>query len=417
MLPPSWDVQRASGSTTWTSSGRTRRPEAGPAVEQELRRVSRQPAGEQLPRGDRTYRPEWTDFGTSCERCHGPGSTHVQRTRRGAERSRTGEPPSSGRRASIRTTSSMMCAQCHSLARRRRSRIHGRRGLLRLLPAGARVRTAQGAGSDLLGRRPPAPVLERRDGPVAERVLPARWRDVHDVPSIAHLPTSIVTHSWRRPTTPCARRVTSRSASALAAHTRHKADSAGSSCVECHMPKTVVSIKATIRDHTIGVPAPENTVAFGIPNACTECHTDKGRLVGVGDGGEGAARWTARWSNWPRRSPPRARTAQALPSPLVIAGERRAGVLIDQRRTWRPCEPTRHGRAQSDADRGPWRRVLSCPRWLCPAAPGRAGKRRSAGAGLFAPSRTNSALVSLVNLGAPPPAHSRPLRARQREIV
>jgi tetratricopeptide (TPR) repeat protein len=61
----------------------------------------------------------------------------------------------------------------------------------------------------------------------------------------------------------------------LTAHTRHKADSAGSSCVECHMPKTVVSIKATMRDHTIGVPAPENTVAFGIPNACTECHTDK----------------------------------------------------------------------------------------------------------------------------------------------
>ena len=41
------------------------------------------------------------------------------------------------------------------------------------------------------------------------------------------------------------------------------------------MPKTVISIKATIRDHTIGLPAPENTVAFGIPNACSECHKDK----------------------------------------------------------------------------------------------------------------------------------------------
>ena len=41
------------------------------------------------------------------------------------------------------------------------------------------------------------------------------------------------------------------------------------------MPKTVISIKATMRDHTISLPAPENTVAFGIPNACTECHTDK----------------------------------------------------------------------------------------------------------------------------------------------
>jgi tetratricopeptide (TPR) repeat protein len=41
------------------------------------------------------------------------------------------------------------------------------------------------------------------------------------------------------------------------------------------MPKTVISIKATMRDHTIGLPAPENTVAFGIPNACSECHKDK----------------------------------------------------------------------------------------------------------------------------------------------
>ena len=61
----------------------------------------------------------------------------------------------------------------------------------------------------------------------------------------------------------------------LTAHTRHRADSAGSSCVECHMPKTVISIKATMRDHTMSLPAPENTVAFGIPNACTECHADK----------------------------------------------------------------------------------------------------------------------------------------------
>src|SRR5262249_58673149 len=64
-------------------------------------------------------------------------------------------------------------------------------------------------------------------------------------------------------------------AASLTAHTRHRADSAGSACVECHMPKTVVSIKATMRDHTIGVPAPENTVRFNIPNACSECHKDK----------------------------------------------------------------------------------------------------------------------------------------------
>ena len=61
----------------------------------------------------------------------------------------------------------------------------------------------------------------------------------------------------------------------LAAHTRHAPGSPGSSCVECHMPKTVVSVKASIRDHAIGPPAPEATVRFGIPNACNTCHTDR----------------------------------------------------------------------------------------------------------------------------------------------
>src|SRR2546427_7295393 len=41
------------------------------------------------------------------------------------------------------------------------------------------------------------------------------------------------------------------------------------------MPRTVFSIKARIRDHSLSVPAPENTTRFGIPNACNECHEDK----------------------------------------------------------------------------------------------------------------------------------------------
>jgi HEAT repeat protein len=58
-------------------------------------------------------------------------------------------------------------------------------------------------------------------------------------------------------------------------HTRHEPASAGSACVECHMPRNVISIKAKIRDHGIGVPAPENTERHGIPNACNNCHHDR----------------------------------------------------------------------------------------------------------------------------------------------
>jgi predicted CXXCH cytochrome family protein len=59
------------------------------------------------------------------------------------------------------------------------------------------------------------------------------------------------------------------------AHTHHSETSAGSSCVGCHMPHEVHGVKATMRDHSMSFPEPENTVRYGVPNACNECHADK----------------------------------------------------------------------------------------------------------------------------------------------
>jgi len=63
-------------------------------------------------------------------------------------------------------------------------------------------------------------------------------------------------------------------AAGVSAHTHHASKSAGSSCVECHMPATVAGLNAQWRDHSIGIPVPENT-AHAIPNACNLCHRDK----------------------------------------------------------------------------------------------------------------------------------------------
>lgn len=60
----------------------------------------------------------------------------------------------------------------------------------------------------------------------------------------------------------------------LAEHTRHSAGSAGSQCVECHMPKIVYGVMAAHRTHDISNPQPAETVQFGKPNACNQCHTD-----------------------------------------------------------------------------------------------------------------------------------------------
>jgi predicted CXXCH cytochrome family protein len=62
----------------------------------------------------------------------------------------------------------------------------------------------------------------------------------------------------------------------LAAHTHHKADSAGSSCVECHMPKIAQTLgDVNVRSHTFRFVPPAMTDSEKIPNACNVCHTDK----------------------------------------------------------------------------------------------------------------------------------------------
>ncbi len=61
----------------------------------------------------------------------------------------------------------------------------------------------------------------------------------------------------------------------LTAHTKHAADSSGSSCYNCHMPYTTYGLLKTIRSHTISNPSAAETVDAGRPNACNLCHLDK----------------------------------------------------------------------------------------------------------------------------------------------
>ncbi len=61
----------------------------------------------------------------------------------------------------------------------------------------------------------------------------------------------------------------------LEQHTFHKADSAGSRCVNCHMSDVNWRLLVRRRDHTYKPPVPEMTAAFGVPNACTTCHDDR----------------------------------------------------------------------------------------------------------------------------------------------
>jgi nitrate/TMAO reductase-like tetraheme cytochrome c subunit len=63
----------------------------------------------------------------------------------------------------------------------------------------------------------------------------------------------------------------------LEEHTHHKAGSAGSQCVACHMPKieTQGVPGSFVSAHTFRFITPAMTDKYKIPNACTSCHEDK----------------------------------------------------------------------------------------------------------------------------------------------
>jgi predicted CXXCH cytochrome family protein len=76
-------------------------------------------------------------------------------------------------------------------------------------------------------------------------------------------------------------------------HTHHKAASAGSDCLACHMPKIAQTLAdINVRSHTFRFITPAQSEAYKIPNACVMCHKDKSNA------------WASKeLQSWPNMSP------------------------------------------------------------------------------------------------------------------
>jgi predicted CXXCH cytochrome family protein len=89
--------------------------------------------------------------------------------------------------------------------------------------------------------------------------------------SILREPVNEICSSCHSPNSPNGPR-----AASIEAHTHHKADSTGSQCVACHMPRIEQTIaNVNVSSHTFHFVSPAQTDATRIPNACNVCHTDK----------------------------------------------------------------------------------------------------------------------------------------------
>jgi predicted CXXCH cytochrome family protein len=218
------------------------------------------------------------EWNVGCERCHGPGSAHVEHATRGNILN-----PARVDYASA----SDSCIQCHSQGRPLTNPVEGN---YYDWPVGYRVglnlREYWQLEDHKLGELtfthfPDGTAHKNRmqGNDFVQSVMYRRGvtcfdcHDVHGTKNYAQLrkPVNEICLDCHGPGS----RNGPREAS-LAEHTHHKDGSAGSQCVACHMPKIEVTIPGVfVSAHTFTFIMPAMTDKYKIPNPCTSCHTDK----------------------------------------------------------------------------------------------------------------------------------------------
>jgi predicted CXXCH cytochrome family protein len=235
------------------------------------------------------------EWNVGCEKCHGPGSAHVEQATRGNILN-----PARMDYVAANDT----CIQCHSQGRPLTSPIEGKYYDWPVgFHVGLNLRDYWQLEDHSLGELsfthfPDGTAHKNRmqGNDFVQSVMYRRGvtcfdcHDVHGTDNYAQLrmPANKICLDCHGPGS----RNGPREAT-LAEHTHHKDDSKGSECIACHMPKIEVTIPGVfVGAHTFAFITPAMTDKYKIPNPCTTCHTDK----------------TTAWASdamrhWPERSP------------------------------------------------------------------------------------------------------------------
>ncbi len=210
-----------------------------------------------------TYKTVWAEPGINCETCHGPAGEHVKV----CQQSQGADTPDDLKLISAKEFDTEQtndsCAPCHAK--------------MRPLTTTYRPDERFFDHYDLV-------TLETRDfypdgRDLGENFTYTLWRMSGCAKSgkldCMHCHTSSGRYRFKSVHNndacfPCHKKLIKTAAE----HTHHAAESEGSKCVSCHMPRTEFA-RMRRSDHSMLPPSPAATMKYKSPNACNLCHKDK----------------------------------------------------------------------------------------------------------------------------------------------
>jgi len=253
-----------------------------------------------------SYATTWSEIDVSCESCHGPGSEHVAWAERRKKASYQPAEGATGLVVNLKPASGSWFLEPGAETMRWKGEARSHQEVETCAPCHSRRRPITGnyePGSRYLDAYVPALLQEGvyyADGQIQEEdyeygsFLQSKMYRVGVTCSDCHNPHSAKLAS--ADLNAVCGKCHSLTKFDSEQHHHHKAGGEGARCVNCHMTTRTYMVVDVRRDHSFRVPRPDFSVAYGTPNACTQCHKDK------------SAKWAAeavtRWYGPNRRQGP-----------------------------------------------------------------------------------------------------------------